>query len=138
MRSMSILVALETPSLMANSSALGAVVLLARALEDDIWWPSLQKCAAEIACMFLEGIALASVTTTKVEEEEEASKQEQSRDSKWVMQSLKLEQLQKWNEMCSEKLSSSLQPGMASASRKLKRSVRLSSDALVSKREPFK
>ena len=82
MRSMSILVALETPSLMANSSASGAVVLPAGALEDDTWWPSLQKCAAEIACMFLGGIALASVTTTRVEEEEEASRQRRSRDSK--------------------------------------------------------
>ena len=35
MRSMSILVALETPSLMANSSASGAVVRPAGALEDD-------------------------------------------------------------------------------------------------------
>ena len=64
--SMSILVALETPSLMANSSASGAVVLPAGALEDDTWWPSLQKCAAEIAYMFLGDIALASVTTTRV------------------------------------------------------------------------
>jgi len=86
MHSMSILVALETPSLMANSLASGAVVLPAEALEDDIWWPSLQKCVAEIACMFLGGIALASVTTTRVEEEEEASRQRQSRDSKWVLQ----------------------------------------------------
>ena len=80
--SMSILVALETPSLMVNSSASGVVVRPAGALEDDTWWPSLQKCAAEIACMFLGGIALASVTTTRVEEEEEASRQRRSRDSK--------------------------------------------------------
>ena len=53
MRSMSILVALETPSLMANSSASGAVIQLAGAFEDNTWWPSLQKCTAEIACMFL-------------------------------------------------------------------------------------
>jgi len=65
-----------------NSSALGAVVLLAGALEDDTWWSSLQKCAAETACMFLGGIALASVTTTRVEEEEEVSRQRWSRDSK--------------------------------------------------------
>jgi len=79
---MSILVALETPSLMANSLALGAVVLPAGVFEDDTWWPSLQKCAAETACMFLGGITLASVTTTRVEEEEEALRQRWSRDSK--------------------------------------------------------
>jgi len=80
---MSILVALETPSLIANSSASRAVVLLAGVLEDNTWWPSLQKCAAEIACMFLEDIALVSVTIIGVEEkEEEASRQRRSRDSK--------------------------------------------------------
>jgi len=79
---MAILVALAMPSLMANSSASGAVVLPAGALEDETWWPSLQKCTAEIACMFLGGIALASVTTTRVEEKEEASRQRRSRDSK--------------------------------------------------------
>jgi len=71
---MSILAALETSSLMGNSSASGAVVLPAGALEDNTWWPSLQKCAAEIACMFLGSIALASVTTIRVEGEEEASR----------------------------------------------------------------
>jgi len=50
---MSILVALEIPSLMANSSASGAVILPAGAFEDDIWWPDLQKYIAETACMFL-------------------------------------------------------------------------------------
>ena len=80
MCSISILVALETPSLMANSSVSGVVVLLARAFEDDTWWPNLQKCVAETACMFLGDIALTSVTTTRVEEEEEASKQRWSRD----------------------------------------------------------
>jgi len=79
---MSILVAFETPSLMANSSASGAVVQPAGAFEDDTWWPSLQKYTAEIACMFLGDIALASVTTTRVEGEEEASRQRRSRDSK--------------------------------------------------------
>jgi len=88
--------------------------------------------------MFLKGIALASVTTTRVEEEEEASRQRWSRDSKWVLQLLRLEQLQRWNEMCSEKLFSSLQPGVASASKGLKRLVRLSSDTSVSIRGPFK
>jgi len=75
MHSMSILVTLETPSLMANSSASGAVVRPAGAFEDNTWWPSLQKCTTEIACMFLGSIALASVTTTRVEGEEEASRQ---------------------------------------------------------------
>jgi len=105
---MSILVVLETPSLIANSLALGAVVLPAGAFEDNIWWPSLQKCTTETACIFLKSIALVSVTTTRVEEEEEASRQRWSRDSKWVLQLLRLEQLQRWNEMYSEKLFSSL------------------------------
>jgi len=77
---MSILVALETPSLMANSLASEAVVLPVGVFENNTWWPSLQKCAAEIACMFLGGIALASVTTTRVEGEEEVSSQRWSRD----------------------------------------------------------
>ena len=88
--------------------------------------------------MFLGGIALASVITTRVEEEEEASRQRRSRDSKWVLRSLRLEQLQGWNEMRSGKLSSSLQPGVALASKGLKRSVRLSGDASVSRRGLFK
>ena len=73
MHSMSILVALEIPSLIANSSASGAVILPVRALEDNTWWPSLQECTAEIACIFLGSIALTSVTTTRVGKEEEAS-----------------------------------------------------------------
>jgi len=77
---MSILVALETPSLMVNSSASGAVVRPAGAFENNTWWPNLQKCVAETACMFLRDIALASVTTTRVEKEEEASRQRWSRD----------------------------------------------------------
>jgi len=80
MRSTAMLVALAMPSLMANSSASGAVVLLAGVLEDDICWPTFQICAVETACMRLEGITLASVTTTRVEGEEEASRQSQSRD----------------------------------------------------------
>ena len=72
---MAMLVALAIPSLMANSSASGAVVLLAGALEDDTCWPKFQIYAAETACMRLEGITLASVTTTRVEGEEEASRQ---------------------------------------------------------------
>jgi len=74
------LVALAMPSLMANSSASGAVVLLAGALEDDTCWPKFQICTAETAYMHLEGITLTSVITTRVEEEEEALKQRWSRD----------------------------------------------------------
>ena len=74
------LVALAMPSLIANSLASGAVVLLAGALEDDTCWPRFQRCAAETACMHLEDITLASVTTIRVEEEEEASRQSWSRD----------------------------------------------------------
>jgi len=80
MRSMAMLVALAMSSLMANSLASEAVVLLAGALEDDTRWPKFQICAAETACMHLEGITLASVTTTRVEGEEEASSQRWSRD----------------------------------------------------------
>jgi len=78
--SMAMLVALAMPSLMANSSASRAVVLLAEALENNTCWSKFQRCAAEIVCICLEGIALASVTTTRVEEEKEASKQRWSRD----------------------------------------------------------
>ena len=78
--SMAMLVALAMPSLIANSSASEAVVLPAGSLENDICWPRFQRCAAETACIHLEGITLASVTTTRVEEEKEASKQSQSRD----------------------------------------------------------
>jgi len=90
MRSMSILVALETPSLMANSSASGIVVLLVRALEDNTCWPKFQICIVETACMCLESITLASVITTRVEGEEEASRQRWSRNYRWVLQSLRL------------------------------------------------
>ena len=77
---MAMLVALAMPSLMANSLASEAVVLPAGALKDNTCWPKFQICAAETACMHLESITLASVTTTRVEEEEEASRQRQSRD----------------------------------------------------------
>jgi len=40
MCSISILVVLETSSLIADGSASEAVVLPAKALEDDTWWPS--------------------------------------------------------------------------------------------------
>ena len=43
-------------------------------MEDDTYWPKFQICAAETACIRLEGITLASVTTTRVEEEEEMVK----------------------------------------------------------------
>jgi len=63
------------PSLIANSLASGVVVLLARVLENDICWPKFQICIAETACMYLEGITLASVITTRVKEKEKASRQ---------------------------------------------------------------
>ena len=75
MCSVAMLVALAIPSLMANSSALEAVVLPADVLENDTYWPTFQICAAETACMHLEGITLASVTTTRIKEKEEASRQ---------------------------------------------------------------
>jgi len=75
MHSMAMLVALAMPSLMANNSVSRAIVLPARILKNDICWPKFQRCTAETACMHLEGITLASVTTTKVEGEEEASRQ---------------------------------------------------------------
>ena len=80
MCSMVMLVALAMPSLIANSLALGAVVLLVGALEDDICWPKFQICAAEIGCICLEGITFALVITTRVEGKEETSRQRQSRD----------------------------------------------------------
>jgi len=80
MHSMAILVALAMPSLMVNSSASGVVVLLAGALENNTCWSKFQMCTTETACMSLEGITLASITTTRVEREEEASRQRQSRD----------------------------------------------------------
>ena len=75
MHLVAMLVALAIPSLMANSLTLGTVVLPAGALEDDTCWPKFQICVAETACMCLEGITLASVTTTKVEGEEKALRQ---------------------------------------------------------------
>jgi len=64
--------ALATPSLTVNNSVSRAVVLPADTLDNNTCSPSLQKCIAEIACMFLGGITLASVTTTRVEESEDA------------------------------------------------------------------
>ena len=78
--SMAILVILAMPSLIANSLVSGVVVLLARVLENDICWPKFQICIAETACICLEGITLVSVTTTRVEGEEEASRQRWLRD----------------------------------------------------------
>ena len=80
MHSMAILVILAMPSLIANSLVSGVVVLLARVLENDIYWPKFQICIAETACMCLEGITLVSVITTRVEGEEEASRQRWSRN----------------------------------------------------------
>jgi len=63
MYSMSILVVLAMSSLIVNGLASGVVVQPARALENNICCPSLQKCTAEIVCIFLEVI---SVTTIRV------------------------------------------------------------------------
>ena len=82
MHLMVMLVALAIPSLMANSSASGAVILPARALEDNIYWSKFQIYAAETACMHLEDITLASVITTRVEGEKEASRQRWLRNCK--------------------------------------------------------
>jgi len=75
MCSIAMLVALAMSSLIPNSSASGAVVLLAGALEDNIYWPKFQICTAETACIHLEGITLVSVTTTRVEGEKKALRQ---------------------------------------------------------------
>jgi len=66
-------VALTTPSRIANNSASRAVARLAGALDDDTCSPSLQKWATETACIFLEGMTLASVVTTSVDGSEEVS-----------------------------------------------------------------
>jgi len=52
---------------MTNSLSSGAVILLARALEDNICCLKFQIYIAEIACMHLESITLALVTITRVE-----------------------------------------------------------------------
>ena len=75
MHSMAMLVVLAIPSLIANSSTSEVVILPAGALENNTCWPKFQICAAETACMHLEGITLASVTTTRIKEKEEASRQ---------------------------------------------------------------
>jgi len=51
-------------------------------LEESLPVITLGAVAAETACIHLECITLASVTTTRVEEEEEASRQSWSRDSR--------------------------------------------------------
>ena len=71
MHSMAMLVALTMSSLIVNSLASGAVVLPAGALKNNTCWPKFQRYTAETAYMHLEGITLASVTTTRVEEEKE-------------------------------------------------------------------
>jgi len=60
-------VALVTPSLMTNNLASRVVVLPVGALDDDTCSPNLKKYTAETACMFLGGMTLASVMTTRVE-----------------------------------------------------------------------
>ena len=70
--------------------------------------------------------------------EKATSEERQSKDFKWAVWSLRLEILQEWKEMQLEKLFSSLQSEVTSALKKLKCSVRLSSNTSVSKRRPFK
>jgi len=82
MCSISILVALAIPSLLANSLASKAVFQPTRALENDICYLNLQKYIVEIVCIFQNDIVLASVITMRVEEEKEALKHRQSRDFK--------------------------------------------------------
>jgi len=65
-------VALTTPSRIADNSASRAVARPAGTLDNDTCSPSLQKWATETACIFLEGITLASVATTSVDRSEEA------------------------------------------------------------------
>ena len=65
------------------SSVLEAVVQPAKALENNICCSSLQKYAVETAYMFLGDIKLVSVTTMRVEGEEEALRHRQSRDLRW-------------------------------------------------------
>jgi len=65
-------VALVVPSLIANNFVSRAVVLPRGALNDNTYCPSLQKCVAEMACMLLGGMTLASVITTRMEESVEA------------------------------------------------------------------
>jgi len=75
MYSIFIMVVLETSSLITNSLALKAVVLLARTLKDNTWWPSLyfQKYTAEIVCIFLGDITFVLVITTRIERKEAVS-----------------------------------------------------------------
>jgi len=127
-------VALTTSSLIANNSASRAAECPVGTLNDDTCSPSLQKWAADIAYMFLEGITLASVTTTSVEGSVEALWQRWSRTWKWALIVLSLKQSQGWKETRSEKLSNNLHSGWASEWSGSKHSIRLSKDASVSKR----
>jgi len=80
MCSISILVALAIPSLLANSLVSKAVFQPARALENYICYLNLQKYIVEIVCIFQNDIVLASVITMRVEKKKEALKHRQSRD----------------------------------------------------------
>jgi len=127
-------VALTTPSRIANNSASRAVAHSAGTLDDDTCSPSLQKWATETACIFLGGITLASVATTSIDRSEEASWQSRSRASNWSLRVCPLEWSQGWKETWSGKLSNNLHPGCISGWSELKCSVRLRSDASVSRR----
>jgi len=65
--------ALTILSQIVNNFASRAVACPVGALDDDTCSPSLQKWATETACMFLGGMTLALVVTTKVDRSEKAS-----------------------------------------------------------------
>ena len=60
------LVALAIPSLIANSLVSRVVILSARVLEDNIYWPRIQIYTVETAYICLESITLILVIITRV------------------------------------------------------------------------
>ena len=66
-------VALTILSQIANNSISRAVACSIGTLNNNICSPSLRKWATETACMFLGGMTLASVVTTRVDRLEKAS-----------------------------------------------------------------
>jgi len=84
--------------------------------------------------MFLGGMTLASVATTSVDGSEEASWQSWPRASNWSLWVRPLEWSQGWKETWSGKLSNNLHPGCILGWSESECSVRLKSDASVSRR----
>jgi len=66
-------VALTTLSQIENNSISRAMAHPTNTLNNDTYSPSFQKWATETTCMFLGGMTLASVATTRVDGLEEAS-----------------------------------------------------------------